>query len=260
MTDVGVVLSVFVLQTHNGVLSSASQIIQVSSTSHLSSHAPFSTHTLQTCCIDTPHRASQHHVVLALSLLPHRHLQQRYDTADIQLIDITTLPRHPTVLNTHLNPTLNPNHSSSPDTPPTPSCPTPTPNPNLNPLAATAPRTCLLHHPNYPALNVRATGAFATPIRRAMTTIMDGAKKQFVDNSDTLRRRDTTSPLRNVRTMVGGGIGKKKGRVVGMYVDGRGGYGVVGGRVGSGIAGERRGWMRWRCVRLWGWGMRGILR
>jgi hypothetical protein len=214
MTDVGVVLSVFVLQTHNGVLSSASQIIQVSSTSHLSSHAPFSTHTLQTCFIDTPHRASQHHVVLALFRLPHRHLQQRYDTANIQLIDITTLPRHPAVLNTHLNPTPNPNHSSTPRTPP---CLIPAPYPNLNPLAATiAPNPLRPPRQNHPAVNARATGASATPITRAMTTIMDGAKKQFVDNSDTLYPRGTSLPLRNVRTVVVGGVGKKKGRVVGM--------------------------------------------
>jgi hypothetical protein len=183
MTDVGVVLSVFVLQTHNGVLSSASQIIQVSSTSHLSSHAPFSTHTLQTCCIDTPHRASQHHVVLALSLLPHRHLQQRHDIAKSHIIDITTLPRHPTVSSTAPNPNPNPNHSSNLDTSRTPPCPTPTPNPNLNPLAATVPRTCLLHRLNYPALNVRATGVSAT--LRATTMRTGGARRQFADNSDT---------------------------------------------------------------------------
>jgi hypothetical protein len=84
-----------------------------------------------------------------------------------------------------------------------------------------------------------------------MTTIMDGAKKQFVDNLDTSCQRGTTSPLRNVRTVVVGGVGEKKGRVVGMYVEGKGGCGVVGGRVGRGIAGAQRGWMRWRCVRFW---------
>jgi hypothetical protein len=148
------------------------------------SHAPFSTHTLQTCCIDTPHRASQHHVVFALFLLPHRHLQQRYDTADIQLIDITTLPRHPTVLNTHLNPTPNPNHSSSLDTSRTPPCPTPTPNPNPNPLAATiAPRPLRSPPQNLPVLNVRATGVFAT--LRATTMRTGGARKRFADNSNT---------------------------------------------------------------------------
>jgi hypothetical protein len=184
MTDVGVVLSVFVLQTHNGVLSSASQIIQVSSTSHLSSHAPFSTHTLQTCFIDTPHRASQHHVVLALFRLPHRHLQQRYDTANIQLIDITTLPRHPAVLNTHLNPTPNPNHSSSLDTSRTPPCLTP--NPKLNPLAATiAPNPLRPPRQNPHMPNVRATGVSATLTTCAMTMRTDGAKKPFADNLDT---------------------------------------------------------------------------
>jgi hypothetical protein len=150
------------------------------------SHAPFSTHTLQTCCIDTPHRATQHHVALALFLLPHRHLQQRHDTAKSHIIDITSLPQYPTALNTHLNPTPNPTHILRLDTLRTPPCLTPTPSPNLNPLAATiAPNPLRPPHQNLPVPNVRATGASATPITRAMTTIMDGAKKQFADNSDT---------------------------------------------------------------------------
>jgi hypothetical protein len=63
----------------------------------------------------------------------------------------------------------------------------------------------------------------------------DGARKRFADNLDTSCQRGTTSPLRNVRTVVVGGVGEKKGRVVGMYVEGKGGCGVVGGRVGSGF-------------------------